>query len=32
LMLMDQDHGLGYRVMKQLNVLITGNLTAFASG
>jgi len=32
LMLMDHDHGLGYRVMKQLNVLITGNLTAFASG
>lgn len=32
LMLMDQDHSLGYRIMKQLNVLITGNLTAFASG
>jgi toluene monooxygenase system ferredoxin subunit len=32
LILMDQDHTLGYRVMKQLNVLITGNLTAFASG
>lgn len=32
LILMDQDHSLGYRIMKQLNVLITGNLTAFASG
>lgn len=32
LILMDQDHTLGYRIMKQLNVLITGNLTAFASG
>jgi CRP-like cAMP-binding protein len=32
LILMDHDHSLGYRIMKQLNVLITGNLTAFASG
>jgi toluene monooxygenase system ferredoxin subunit len=32
LILMEQDHSLGYRIMKQLNVLITGNLTAFASG
>ena len=32
LILMDQDHSLGYRIMTQLNVLITGNLTAFASG
>lgn len=30
--LMEQDFGLGYRVMKQLNVLITGTLTAFAAG
>ena len=32
LILMEQDHSLGYRIMKQLNALITGNLTAFASG
>jgi CRP-like cAMP-binding protein len=32
LILMDQDHTLGYRIMTQLNALITGNLTAFASG
>ncbi len=32
LILMDQDHTLGYRIMQQLNVLITGNLTSFASG
>lgn len=32
LLLMEADHSLGYRLMKQLNVLITGNLTAFASG
>ena len=32
LSLLDEDHTLGYRVMQQLNVLITGNLTAFASG
>lgn len=31
-MLMDQDHGLGYHIARRLNVLITGNLTAFASG
>jgi hypothetical protein len=29
---MEADHSLGYRLMKQLNALITGNLTAFASG
>jgi len=32
LLLMEADHSLGYRLMKRLNVLITGNLTAFASG
>lgn len=32
LILMEQDHSLGFRIMKQLNALITGNLTAFASG
>jgi CRP-like cAMP-binding protein len=30
--MMDADHTLGYRLMRQLNELITGNLTAFASG
>lgn len=30
--LMEQDHTLGYRVMTQLNRLITGTLTAFAGG
>ena len=30
--LMEQDHSLGYRIMKQLNLLITGTLTAFAAG
>lgn len=30
--LMEQDHTLGYRVMKQLTLLITGTLTAFAGG
>ena len=30
--MMDEDHGLGYRLMRQLNELITGNLTAFAAG
>ena len=30
--MMDEDHTLGYRLMRQLNELITGNLTAFASG
>lgn len=29
---MDRDHSLGYRIMKQLTLLITGELTAFASG
>jgi toluene monooxygenase system ferredoxin subunit len=32
LLLMEADHTLGYRLMKQLNALITGNLTSFASG
>ena len=32
LLLMEADHSLGFRLMQQLNVLITGNLTAFASG
>ena len=32
LLLMEADHSLGFRLMKQLNSLITGNLTAFASG
>lgn len=32
MILMEQDHSLGYRIMQQLNALITGNLTAFASG
>ena len=30
--LMEQDHTLGYRLMTQLNRLITGTLTAFAAG
>jgi CRP-like cAMP-binding protein len=30
--LMEQDHTLGYRLMTQLTQLITGTLTAFASG
>lgn len=30
--LMDQDHTLGYHLMTQLTQLITGTLTAFASG
>jgi CRP/FNR family transcriptional regulator, cyclic AMP receptor protein len=30
--LMERDHTLGYRIMKQLNLLITGTLTAFAAG
>ena len=30
--LMEQDHTLGYRLMTQLNRLITGTLTAFAGG
>lgn len=32
LRLMDEDRDLGYRIMKQLNLLITGTLTAFAAG
>jgi CRP-like cAMP-binding protein len=32
LLLMEADHSLGFRLMKQVNALITGNLTAFASG
>ena len=32
LLLMEADHSMGFRLMKQLNGLITGNLTAFASG
>jgi toluene monooxygenase system ferredoxin subunit len=32
LLLMEADHSLGFRLMKQLNSLITGNLTSFASG
>lgn len=30
--LMEQDHTLGYRLMTQLNRLITGTMTAFAGG
>jgi toluene monooxygenase system ferredoxin subunit len=30
--MMDEDNGLGYRLMRELNELITGNLTAFAAG
>lgn len=30
--LMEQDHTLGYRLMSQLNILITGTLIAFAGG
>ena len=30
--MMDEDHTMGYRLMRQLNELSTGNLTAFASG
>lgn len=29
---MDADHTLGYRLMSQLNQLVTGTLTAFAAG
>jgi len=32
LYLMEQDHTLGYRLTSQLNILITGTLTAFAGG
>lgn len=30
--LMENDHSLGYRILKQLNFLVTGKLTAFAAG
>lgn len=30
--LMEQDYALGFQVMKRLNLLITGTLTAFAAG
>lgn len=30
--LMEEDHTLGYRLMAQLNILITGTLTAFIGG
>jgi len=30
--LMEQDNALGFQVMKRLNLLITGTLTAFAAG
>lgn len=32
LLLMEADHSLGFMLVKELNSLITGNLTAFASG
>ena len=32
LALMERDHTLGYRLMGQLNVLITGTVTAFVAG
>lgn len=32
LYLMEHDHTLGYRLMSQLNILITGTLTSFAGG
>ena len=32
IVLMEHDHTLGYRLMKQLNRLITGTLTSFAAG
>ncbi len=32
LALMDSDHSLGYCLMKKLNILITGKMTAFAAG
>ena len=32
LTLMDADHTMGYRIMKQLNLLITGTFTSFAAG
>ena len=30
--LMEQDTALGFQLMKQLNLLVTGTLTAFAAG
>jgi CRP-like cAMP-binding protein len=30
--LMEADHSMGYKVMKQLNLLITGTFTSFAAG
>lgn len=30
--LMEQDHTLGFRLMTQLNIIITGTLTSFAGG
>lgn len=32
LLLMEQDHTLGYRITTQLNVLVTGTMTAFVGG
>lgn len=32
LALMDRDNSMGYRIMKQLNLLITSTLTSFAAG
>ena len=32
LSLMEEDHTMGYRIMQQLSLLITGTLTAFAAG
>lgn len=32
LALMEHDNSMGYRVMKQLNLLVTGTLTSFAAG
>jgi hypothetical protein len=29
---MEQDTALGFQLMKQLNLLVTGTLTAFAAG
>ncbi len=32
LRLMDEDHSLGYAIMRQVTLLVTGTLTALASG
>lgn len=32
LALAERDHGIGYRIMKQLSTLISANLTSFAAG